>query len=117
MKHPQAKHAQTPVSRFRVYAIRLDPTVLEDARFRDANRGHVEGMECFYVGMTAKSPDERWKQHRDGYKSSRFARRYGRELMPPQFTVVNPRTYEEACRLERRIARRLRKKGHGVWQN
>lgn len=106
-----------PARRYLVYAIRLRPAVLEVGRFRDANPEYMEGMDCFYVGMTAKSPEERWQQHRNGYKSSRFARRYGCELMPPEFTVIRHRTFEEARRLERRIARRLRKKGYGVWQN
>ena len=67
--------------------------------------------------MTAKSPEERFVQHKRGYKANRYARKYGIELMPPAFTVINPRSYDEARRLERRIAARLRKKGLGVWQN
>jgi predicted GIY-YIG superfamily endonuclease len=106
-----------PKKRFTVYAIRLAPGVLQSKRFREANPDYVDGMDCYYVGMTARDPKERYAQHLAGYKSNRFAKKYGVELMPPEFTVIKPRTYEEACRLERRIARRLRRQGYGVWQN
>jgi predicted GIY-YIG superfamily endonuclease len=109
--------AQLPTRRFTVYAIKLSPAVLTSRRFRDANPNYVDGMECFYVGMTAKSATERFAQHRSGYKSSGFAKKYGLELMPPSFTIIKLRTFEEASRLERRIAARLRRKGYGVWQN
>jgi predicted GIY-YIG superfamily endonuclease len=106
-----------PSARFRVYAIRLDPAVLGSVKFRLANPDYVEGKECFYVGMTARSPEQRFAQHKAGYKANRYARQYGMELMPPTFTAINPRTCDQARRLERRIARRLRRKGYGVWQN
>ena len=45
-----------PAKRFTVYAIKLAPTVLTSRKFREANPDYVEGMECFYIGMTAKTP-------------------------------------------------------------
>jgi predicted GIY-YIG superfamily endonuclease len=106
-----------PEKRFTVYAILLSPDVLASKKFREANPQYIEGRDCFYVGMTAKSSAERYEQHRAGYKSNSFARRFGVKLMPPEFTVINPRTYEEARRMERRIAVRLRREGFGIWQN
>lgn len=117
MAATSAKRNSLPANRFLVYAVRLDPAVLQSARFRAANPDYVDGMDCYYVGMTSKAPQERLQQHLDGYKASRYVRHHGIELMPSSFTIVNPRTYEQACRLERRIARRLRRRGHGVWQN
>jgi hypothetical protein len=109
--------AELPKSRFTVYAILLSDKVLESRKFLEANPNYVRGMACFYVGMTAKSPAERFEQHLAGYKSNRFAHLYGLRLMPPSFTLIKPRTYEEACRLERKIAERMGRKGFGVWQN
>lgn len=69
------------------------------------------------MGMTAREPSLRFEQHLAGYKSNGYARRFGMQLMPPEFTIINPRTFEEARRMERRIASRLRREGYGVWQN
>ena len=104
-------------ARFTVYAIRLSPEVLMQKKFREANPNYAEGKQCFYVGMTSCKPAERFQQHLAGYKSNGYARRFGVELMPPEFTIINPRTYEEARRMERKIASRLRREGYGVWQN
>jgi hypothetical protein len=106
-----------PTKRFTVYAILLSPKVLTSKRFRDANPQYLAGRECFYVGMTARSPKDRFEQHLAGYKSCGYARRFGVELMPPRFTLIKPRSFEEARAKERRIAARLRRKGYGVWQN
>ena len=105
-----------PGKRFTVYAILLSPEVLTKKRFVDANPDYVEGKACFYVGMTGKQPTERFEQHLTGYKSNGYAKRFGQKLMPPEFTIINPRTFEDARRLERRIATRLRREGYGVWQ-
>lgn len=108
---------QQPHERFTVYAILLSPEVLTKKKFIEANPNYVAGRECFYVGMTAKNPVERFQQHRAGYKSNGFAQRFGVRLMPPEFTIINPRSFDEARRLERRIAARLRRQGYGIWQN
>jgi predicted GIY-YIG superfamily endonuclease len=106
-----------PIKRFTVYAILLSPEVLTKKKFREANPDYLDGKDCLYVGMTAKDPKERFEQHRSGYKSNGYAQRFGVKLMPPEFTIINPRTFDEARRMERRIASRLRREGYGVWQN
>lgn len=106
-----------PPERFTVYAIRLQQEVLKSKRFRIANPNYIDGKDCYYIGMTAKDPKERFEQHRQGFKSNAFAKKFGVELMPPEFTLINPRTFEEARRKERRIALRLRRDGFGIWQN
>jgi len=105
-----------PSKRFFVYAIRLDVKVLDVKKFRDANPLHLLSADCFYVGMTGRTPEVRFKQHKDGYKACRFARDFGLELMPKRFTHCNPNTFEEAGRFERKVAARLRRKGFAVWQ-
>ncbi len=106
-----------PIKRFTVYAILLSPEVLTKKKFLAANPAYITGKDCFYVGMTAKDPNERFEQHKAGYKSNGYAQRFGVKLMPPGFTIINPRTFDEARRMERRIATRLRLEGYGVWQN
>ena len=102
--------------RFMVYVIKLDPTVLDHRKFLDDNPSYQSGKDCYYVGMTSSTPEERYKQHKAGYKACRFATVYGLELMPARFAQVNPRTYEDAVRHERKVAKRLKKQGYGVWQ-
>jgi hypothetical protein len=49
-----------------VYVVGLDIAILEETNFVKANPNHVPGKPCFYVGMTGKSPVERFKQHKSG---------------------------------------------------
>lgn len=103
-------------ARFWVYAIELSPEVLQHRKFRDANPDYQAAQPCYYVGMTGLTREERFANHKRGHKACRYVTRYGLHLMPPAFTNINPRTFEEAKRLERRIARRLRRLGYAVWQ-
>jgi len=100
-----------------IYVIELDKTVLDDKKFRDANPQYVKGKPCVYVGMTGRTPAERFEQHKSGYKAARIAKKYGVRLKPRLFDRFNPMTYEEACSKEIWRARTLRRKGYGVWQN
>jgi predicted GIY-YIG superfamily endonuclease len=70
-----------------------------------------------YVGCTAHDPEVRLKQHLEGYKSARLARRFGLELTPRLYRRRNPMANKEADAFEKELARRLRKKGYAVWQN
>jgi len=100
-----------------IYVIELDKAVLKNKKFRMANPDYVEGKPCVYVGMTARSPEERFQQHKQGFKSARLVKKYGMRLKPRLYRIHNPMTYEEACKMEAEKARRLRKRGYGVWQN
>lgn len=102
--------------RFMVYVIKLDPAVLAHRKFRDDNPNYQGGKDCYYVGMTSCTPEVRYRQHKSGYKACRFATEYGVELMPASLAQINPRTYEETSRHERKVAKRLKNQGHGVWQ-
>ena len=70
-----------------------------------------------YVGVTSHDPKKRFEQHKDGYKSSRLAKRYGKHLMWKKFRHLNPVPAYEAEKRERALAREFRQKGYGVWQN
>ena len=100
-----------------IYVIELRKEVLSNKKFREKNPNYKQGKPCVYVGMTGKSPEERFQQHLNGYKASKIAKKYGYRLKPRQFKSHNPMTYQEAQDMETEKARRLRAKGWGVWQN
>lgn len=102
--------------RFMVYVIRLDSAALDSRKFREENPDREADLDCYYVGMTSSTPEARFAQHKANYKACSYARDFGLELMPPRFSHINPKTFLDASRFERRLARRLRKKGHAVWQ-
>ena len=97
--------------------IELDKQVLEKKKFREANPDYVENSPCVYVGMTSKTPEERFEQHKSGYRSSRIVKQFGIRLKPRQYQSLNPMSRDEAAEMEFEKARRLRKKGWGVWVN
>jgi hypothetical protein len=100
-----------------VYVIRLKDAVLRDRRFKGRNQNHRIGKPCVYVGMTHWTPQERFNQHRAGYKSSRYVKMYGHYLMPKHYSRLNPMTHAQAEKEEVALARRLRARGYAVWQN
>jgi hypothetical protein len=72
--------------RYRVYVVELSKKVFsENRRFREANPQFNGVLECLYVGMTSKIPQERFIQHRTGYVnkkghklSANIVQKYGR---------------------------------------
>jgi hypothetical protein len=96
--------------------IELDEAVLQDPRFREANPDYCGEKPCVYVGMTGCSPEERFDQHKRGYKASRLVRKFGLRLKRRLYSSHNPMTYAEACDMEGEKARRLRRRGYAVWQ-
>lgn len=66
---------------------------------------------CVYVGQSAVTPEERFQQHLDGYKSSRYVRSFGVKLKPRLYRNYGPYlTRDESVDAERRLAERLRRK-------
>lgn len=110
-----------------VYVIELSKKVFtENARFRNANPQFNGVLECLYVGMTSKTPKERFKQHKTGYRnkkghkiSSNIVQRYGSYLRPSLYDHINlnPMTRTEALKMEEKLALDLRRKGYAVWFN
>ncbi len=101
---------------YNLYVIELDPRVLICPRFRKANPNKHPGKPCVYVGSTVHTPEERFRQHRAGYKANRYARRYGLRLCPELYRHFQGyRTRERAEQAESRAAERLRKRGWAVW--
>ncbi|UCF05168.1 MAG: hypothetical protein JSV33_14820 [bacterium] len=99
-----------------VYVIELDKDVLQEPKFATANPDHGPSMDCLYVGSTGLTPEERFENHKTGYKSNRFVKRYGLRLRPLLYEEYNPLSYEDAREMEIELARMLREKGYAVWQ-
>ena len=83
----------------RVYVIELD---------RAAGRRRDPRIPWVYVGASARDPERRFAQHRDGYRSARLVRRFGLRLRPdlyedlPEFA-----SSRDAATAERGRAREL----------
>ena len=108
-----------------VYVIELSKRVFsESKKFREANPQFNGVLECLYVGMTSKTPKERFQQHKTGYRnkkghklSSNIVQKYGLYLRPSLFNHINPLTRIEALNMEEQLALELKRKGYGVWFN
>ena len=66
---------------------------------------------ALYVGKTIRNPEERFQQHKDGYKASRYVKKYGVCLLPDLFEHLNPMNGAEATELEASIAEALKHAG------
>jgi hypothetical protein len=66
---------------------------------------------ALYVGKTARKPEVRFQQHKDGYKASKYVKKYGVCLLPELFEHLNPMSSSEAIELEVSIAEALKKAG------
>ena len=108
-----------------MYVVELSKRIFtENARFRAANPQFNGVLECLYVGMTSKTPAERFKQHKTGYISKKgfkisayIVQKYGSYLRPSLYDHINEKsmTRQEALLMEEKLARDLRRKGYAVW--
>ena len=99
---------------YRVYVIELSKKAFtEHARFRAANPQFNGVLECLYVGMTSKTPQERFKQHKTGYVSKKgyklssyIVQKYSSYLRPSLYNHLNskPMTRQEALNAEEKLA-------------
>lgn len=115
-----------PNRQYQVYVIELSKRVYsENAKFRRANPQFNGVMQCLYVGVTSKTPKERFQQHKSGYQnkkghklSSNIVERYGLYLRPSLYHHIDPVTTKlEALDLEKGLALELRRKRYAVWFN
>lgn len=113
--------------RYCVYVVELSKKVFtENRKFREANPQFNGVLQCLYVGMTSKTPQERFIQHRTGYVNSKghklsanIVQKYGMYLRPSLYGHLNlePMTRAEALMMEEKLAWDLRRKGYAVWFN
>ena len=117
----------TKKMKYQVYVIELSKKVFtENTKFRAANPQFNGVLECLYVGMTSKTPAERFRQHKTGYVnkkghklSANIAQKYGTYLRPSLYDHINLKsmTRQEALIMEEKLALDLRRKGYAVWFN
>ena len=81
-------------------------------------------LECLYVGMTSKTPKERFEQHKQGYRnkkghklSSTIVERYGCYLRPSLYAHLGPMSKAAALKMEKTLALQLRRQRYAVWFN
>ena len=113
-------------AKYRIYVIELSKLVFtENAKFRAANPQFNGVLQCLYVGMTSKTPMERFKQHKTGFRnkkghklSSNIVQKYGMYLRPSLYNHLKPfPTRSEALEMEGKLAWELRRKQYAVWFN
>ena len=115
-----------PKAQYRVYVIELSKRVFtENAKFREANPQFNGVLQCLYVGMTSKTPIERFKQHKTGFRnkkgyklSSNIVQKYGMYLRPSLYNHLETFSRRsEALEMEEKLALELRRKRYAVWFN
>jgi hypothetical protein len=97
-----------------VYVILLDDAVLKHPSIRRLNRDRDLGKPCIYVGMTGLPIQERFENHKAGYKSSWVVEKYGLRLLPDLYAHLNPMPYAAAVQMEVDLAEELRAAGYVV---
>ena len=110
---------------YRNFVIELSKRVFtESGKFRAANPQFNGVLECLYVGMTSKTPKERFQQHKTGYRnkkghklSSSIVQKYGVYLRPSLYNHVKPMSRSEALKMEEKLALELRRQRYAVWFN
>ena len=111
---------------YRVYVIELSKKVFsENTKFRAANPQFNGVLQCLYVGMTSKTPKERFEQHKTGYRnkkgyklSSNIVQKYGMYLRPSLYNHIAPLSSRaDALKIEEYLALELRRKRYAVWFN
>jgi predicted GIY-YIG superfamily endonuclease len=74
-----------------------------------------DGKAGYYVGMTGLSPEERFANHKKGYKAAGVVRRCGERLVPRLYQHLNPMPFAKAVEMEVALAESLRKRGYLVY--
>ena len=115
-----------PKTQYRIYVAELSKRVFtENAKFRNANPQFNGVLQCLYVGLTSKTPKERFKQHKTGYRtkkgykiSSNIVQKYGLYLRPSLYNHIGPlNSRQEALKMEETLALKLRRQRYAVWYN
>lgn len=110
---------------YTLYVIEIKRKVARVNKFKKKNPAYAQAKRCVYVGMTSKTPELRLQEHltravgKKGNKLfSTMVARYGKKdglikrLYRNYQDLPTKRLAEEA---EERLARKLRKRGYGVW--
>jgi hypothetical protein len=74
-----------------------------------------DGKAGYYVGMTGLTPEQRFGNHKRGYKAAGVVERCGVRLVPKLYEHLNPMSYADAVAMEARLAEELRRRGFVVF--
>ena len=81
-------------------------------KIRQANPQRLSNKPCVYIGQSYFPPEIRFEQHKEGYRSNKYAKEYGIALKPELYDKYNPiPTRKDAVEIEAWLAKELRKKG------
>jgi hypothetical protein len=86
----------------RLYVVRLD-------------HPRAGTRKAYYVGMTGLPVEERFANHKRGYKSATVVHKYGVELATELYEGIPAMPYDEALLAEATLADDLRDLGHLVF--
>ncbi len=110
-------------TKYSIYVVELSKRAFsENAKFRKANPQFNGVLECLYVGMISKTPEQRLEQHLTGATSkkghnltSTIVKKYGMYLRPSLYRHLNPKSRAEALKMEDDLGKKLRKMRYAVW--
>ncbi|MEE9438305.1 MAG: GIY-YIG nuclease family protein [Saprospiraceae bacterium] len=111
---------------YSIYVIELSKRVFtENSKFREANPQFNGVLECLYVGMTSKTPQQRFDQHLSGYRSkkgyklsSNIVEKYGMYLRPSLYNHIDRiKSKKDALNIEKQLTLELRRQRYAVWSN
>jgi len=111
---PRRKGKKKPAPHHSVYLVELDPKVREKRKHQRLNPDADPDRLCLYVGMTGLAPEERFENHKAGYRASPAVRDYGIQLLPEWTEDLNNLPYDEAVEAEAHLAEILRQEGYFV---
>jgi len=116
-----------PAKNNRVYAIQLNDEIKENQSFLQHNPNIDMNKPAFYIGQTSKNRDVRYREHKDGVRSNRFAKNFGIEPyetadktyeLAEQFNVlVDDLRHYQALYYELKLTLRLQENGYGAYSN
>jgi hypothetical protein len=97
-----------------VYVVLLRDAVAKHPSIVRLNPKRDPLKPCVYVGMTGIPVNNRFENHKNGYKSAWVVRKYGVRLMPELYEHLNPMPFEAALQMELELAEDLRAAGYTV---
>ncbi len=116
-----------PAKKNRVYAIQLNDEIKENESFLQHNPNIVINKPAFYIGQTSKTREERYREHKNGIRSNRFARHFGIEPyeaadktyeLAKLFDVpVDDLRHYQALYYELKLTTLLQENGYGAYSN
>ena len=97
-----------------VYVVLLDDAVVKHPSILRVNSTRDPLKPCVYVGMTGLPVEERFENHKNGYKPAWIVKKYGVRLMPELCEHLNAMPFDAAAQMETELAEDSRAQGYTV---